>query len=118
MTIEHQINHYLDALKTYNVHTNIYSTHAYDRLDFHVQDCLTLAGLIGNDPVRVLDIGSGSGFPAVIIAIKNPKTPIAVKGAVEKPKIPLRPNWKSLVNDIFVLPCSLLFFTTSTPVGF
>ena len=61
MSISNQIQRYLDALKSYNEHTNVYSTHAYDRLDFHVQDCLSLADLIGNDPVRVLDIGSGHG---------------------------------------------------------
>ncbi|MEK9656866.1 MAG: 16S rRNA (guanine(527)-N(7))-methyltransferase RsmG [bacterium] len=71
-----QVERYLSLLKEYNEHTNIYSKKAYDKLDFHVKDSCVLAGLIGNKSCRVLDIGSGSGFPSVIIAICNPKNKV------------------------------------------
>ena len=70
------ITAYLALLKDYNVHTNIYSKGAYDRLDFHVQDCQTLAGILQNKELSILDIGSGSGLPAIILAICNPKNQV------------------------------------------
>ena len=70
---QEKIKTYCEALKVYNQTTNIYSKNAYDKLPFHIQDGVTLATLIGNNKKRVLDIGSGSGLPAVIIAIINPK---------------------------------------------
>ena len=63
---------FLDMLKAYNETTNIYSKKAYDKLDFHIDDGLQLAELIGNTNRQVVDIGSGAGFPSVIIAIQNP----------------------------------------------
>jgi len=64
------IQRYVALLKDYNQHTNIYSENAYDKLSFHIQDGLMLSSLIGKGPV--LDIGSGAGFPAVLIALQNP----------------------------------------------
>jgi 16S rRNA (guanine527-N7)-methyltransferase len=59
---------FIELLKTYNETTNIYSQSAYDKLDFHITDCITLASLIGS-PNFILDMGSGSGLPSVILAI-------------------------------------------------
>ena len=42
-------------------------------LDFHIQDSLNLSKLISNKPLTIMDMGSGSGFPSVIVAISNPK---------------------------------------------
>ncbi len=65
------IGHYIALLKEFNETTNIYSKSAYDKLDFHIQDCMTLASLIGK-PHRIMDMGSGSGLPSVILAILHP----------------------------------------------
>ncbi len=73
MSLETALEIYVNGLKTYNQKTNIYSAKAYDKLDFHIQDSLNIAELIGNETVNVVDLGSGSGLPAVIIAIANPK---------------------------------------------
>jgi len=83
--LQDSINTYVQLLKTYNTHTNIYSEKAYDRLPFHIQDSMTLAGLITNTHKTVLDIGSGCGFPAVLIALTNPlNTVIAVESKSRK----------------------------------
>ena len=65
---------YVEALLSYNERTNVYSKSAYDKLPFHVADSLTLAlDIRARTPQRgVLDLGSGSGLPSVIIACVNP----------------------------------------------
>tara|TARA_B100000427_G_scaffold207332_1_gene172607 strand:+ start:1628 stop:2167 length:540 start_codon:yes stop_codon:yes gene_type:complete len=62
---------YINLLQDYNTHTNIYSKASYDKLDFHTKDSLTLAKIITNSNQTIFDFGSGSGFPAIPIAIQN-----------------------------------------------
>ena len=62
MIQQNQLDAYIQALKDET--TNIYSKKAYDALDFHCRDCITLASIIGNTTKKILDIGSGCGFPA------------------------------------------------------
>ena len=71
-----QIEAYTQLLKEGNERLNLYSTQAYDKLPFHIQDCINIASFIGNKPVTVLDMGSGAGLPSVIIAIQNPKNTV------------------------------------------
>ena len=74
MIQQNQLDAYIQALKDET--TNIYSKKAYDALDFHCRDCITLASIIGNTTKKILDIGSGCGFPAVIIALMNPNNSV------------------------------------------
>ena len=67
------IAHYIALLKEYNERVNVYSRRSYDMLDFHVQDSVNLSRLISNKSVTVMDMGSGSGLPSVVLAISNPK---------------------------------------------
>lgn len=70
---------YLRALLAYNEHTNVYSKSAYTHLPFHVQDSITLGLLIGEHAKprsAVLDMGSGSGLPSLLIAATLPNTPV------------------------------------------
>lgn len=70
-----KIDSYIDLLKEYNSHTNIYSKNSYDKLPFHIEDAITLASLC-TAATSVLDIGSGSGLPSVILAILLPDVTI------------------------------------------
>ena len=79
---------YLQLLLAYNERTNVYSKSAYPRLPFHVADCLTLAThtskLVAQqrqsgesrDNGGVLDLGSGSGLPSLLIACVVPEVPV------------------------------------------
>ena len=68
---------YVEELLQYNERTNVYSKSAYGFLPFHVADSATLATHIGGIAQHgVLDLGSGSGLPSVIIACVNPSLPV------------------------------------------
>jgi len=71
-----KIDAYIDFLKHYNETTNIYSRKAYDRLPFHSEDSVNIANIIGDTASVILDIGSGSGFPSIVIAIQNTKNKV------------------------------------------
>ena len=67
---------YFELLREYNEQVNIYSKHSYDKLPFHAEDSTCLASIIRNDRLTVVDFGSGSGFPSIIIAIMNPNNKV------------------------------------------
>jgi len=69
-----EIEAYINELKIYNEHTNIYSKKAYDKLPFHIEDGITLSMLLPEDVKQIVDFGSGSGLPAVILSITKPNT--------------------------------------------
>ena len=70
------IERYISCLKAYNETTNIYSKKSYDKLEFHIEDSLKLASIIGNTETLVYDFGSGSGLPSIPIAIANPNNSV------------------------------------------
>ena len=71
-----KIEKYIKLLKEYNEHTNIYSKNAYDKLNFHIEDSQEIAKIIKNTKQTIIDIGSGSGLPSIIIAIENPNNKV------------------------------------------
>jgi 16S rRNA G527 N7-methylase RsmG len=74
-----RVGGYVRELLHYNRHTNVYSQSAYSHLPFHVADSVTLGLLIAalaTPTSRVLDLGSGSGLPSVLIACVNPEMPV------------------------------------------
>ena len=73
-----RVQGYVSELLSYNERTNVYSKSAYERLPFHVADSVTLAmeiGQMGADK-GVLDLGSGSGLPSLLIACVHPTLPV------------------------------------------
>ena len=68
---------YVSELLRYNERTNLFSPSSYERLPFHVLDSVTLGLAIAESPGSgVLDLGSGSGLPSVLIAAINPALPV------------------------------------------
>lgn len=81
------IETYISLLKTYNETTNIYSKSAYDKLEFHINDCINIAELCENKEQLITDLGSGSGLPSIILAIFCPLSSIqAVESKNRKTK--------------------------------
>lgn len=93
-----KITQFIEELKIYNEHTNIYSKKAYPKLAFHIQDSVVLAELIGSKPERILDMGSGSGLPSVILSIALPNSQIT---AVESKS--RKTNFLTHIKDVLGL---------------
>lgn len=82
-----KIRDYITLLKEQNEIINLYSKKSYDKLDFHVQDCVNIAEIITNHECKVVDLGSGAGLPSIIMAIMNPLNQIiAIESTQKKAK--------------------------------
>jgi len=77
------IAHYVETLKAYDEVANVYSPSAYEKLDFHLQDAVHLANVIEN-PDTIVDLGSGSGLPSVLLAILYPESEVCAVESKEK----------------------------------
>lgn len=63
---------------------NLVSRRARDELrDRHVPECVSLAASLPEGP-RLLDVGSGGGFPGVVIAITRPDLDVTLLDATTK----------------------------------
>jgi 16S rRNA (guanine527-N7)-methyltransferase len=50
----------------------------------HVPECVALAGLLPAGPARLLDVGSGGGFPGIVIAIARPELEVHLLDSTAK----------------------------------
>lgn len=61
---------YADLLKKWTVRINLVSKSSLDDIwRRHIQDSLQIADLVADPPKKWVDIGSGGGFPGLVIAI-------------------------------------------------
>ena len=115
-----RVQGYVSELLTYNERTNVYSKSAYGKLPFHVADSLTLALNIRDSvqPSRgVLDLGSGSGLPSLLIACVHPELPVfAVESKSRKTRFLQHaarqiglPHYTALTQNVFELSRSWVF---------
>ncbi|MBH38454.1 16S rRNA (guanine(527)-N(7))-methyltransferase RsmG [bacterium] len=103
---------YIKLLKDYNEHTNIYSKKAYDVLEFHIQDSLTLAKIITNSPTTLFDFGSGSGLPSIPIAIQNDQNTIyAIESKSRKTRFLKTVKQELNLNNISIVHQNLFEWT-------
>ena len=84
MNIAKKYLKYVDLLKDYNSHINIYSANAYEKLGFHIQDSVNIASILPRETQHVLDFGSGAGLPAVMIASEKPDINVVAIESKEK----------------------------------
>ena len=70
---QEQLNIYKDFLIEYNKHTNLTAiTNEDDIYLKHFYDSLTITKIIKLDNQKVLDIGTGAGFPGLVLKIVYP----------------------------------------------
>lgn len=69
-----QFDMYLSVLKEYNEHTNLTALKCDSDIYLkHFYDSATMNKYIKNNQ-KVLDIGTGAGFPGIVLAILNPQS--------------------------------------------
>ena len=64
---------------------NLVSRQAREELrERHIPECVAFARMLPNGPLRVLDVGSGGGFPGVVIAAARPDLTVDLLDATAK----------------------------------
>jgi 16S rRNA (guanine527-N7)-methyltransferase len=64
---------------------NLVSRRARDELESrHIPECVALARVLPRGPQRLLDLGSGGGFPGLVLAIVRPELEVHLLDATAK----------------------------------
>lgn len=81
-----QFNHFFELLVTWNKHMNLTGIVEYeDVLSKHFFDSLTcIKGLENWEDKKVIDVGTGAGFPGVPMKIANPSIKITLLDSLSK----------------------------------
>lgn len=76
---------YLKLLLDYNSHTNITAIREEKEIiEKHFLDSLLLQGLLKDEDKKIIDIGTGAGFPGMMIAIFNSDKEITLLDSIKK----------------------------------
>lgn len=90
---------YLEYLVAYNKHTNLTAIRdTKDAIEKHFLDSLLLQNLLDEkNGTKAIDIGTGAGFPGMVLAIFNPNIEFVLMDSVGK-KTTFLQNVKELLN--------------------
>ncbi|MGE0872675.1 MAG: 16S rRNA (guanine(527)-N(7))-methyltransferase RsmG [Kofleriaceae bacterium] len=82
-TAEAPLNRFIELFAKWNERINLSAARTREQLEEHVIDCLHAVEHLGA-ATRLIDVGSGGGFPAVIIAICSPSLGVTALEPVHK----------------------------------
>ena len=76
---------YLEHLLEYNSHTNLTAIREpLDIIEKHFFDSMLLCSLVRKEAEKAIDIGTGAGFPGMVLAILNPNISFTLMDSVRK----------------------------------
>ena len=76
---------YLELLSEYNSHTNLTALRDEKSIiEKHFLDSLLLQNLIKSESKKAIDIGTGAGFPGMVLAIFNPEIEFTLMDSIGK----------------------------------
>jgi 16S rRNA (guanine527-N7)-methyltransferase len=91
------ITAYRELLLHWNARVNLTAARTADEIDEHIADCRHLLDHIPPAlPLRLVDVGSGGGLPAVLIAIERPLIAVTAIEPTHKKHAFLRTAARSL----------------------
>jgi 16S rRNA (guanine527-N7)-methyltransferase len=70
------LGRYAALLLKWNAKINLTAAASVDDAMHHIADCMAVVGAIPNDTKRLVDVGSGGGLPAVVIAAALPEVEV------------------------------------------
>lgn len=80
-----KILEFLKLLQDYNSHTNITAIrNEKDIIEKHFLDSLLLQNLLKDEDKKLIDIGTGAGFPGMVLAIFNPDKTFTLLDSIKK----------------------------------
>jgi 16S rRNA (guanine527-N7)-methyltransferase len=80
-----KFSEFLRCFVEYNAHTNLSAIREADAIvEKHFVDSLMIERFFDVGENRILDIGTGGGFPGIPLAIVHPETPIVLMDSVGK----------------------------------
>jgi 16S rRNA (guanine527-N7)-methyltransferase len=83
--MEYNVNRFKELLLEENKKQNLISRRSPEtEIDKHIQDCRIALDFIEMDEKRIIDLGSGAGFPGLILAMLVPKGQFCLVEADEK----------------------------------
>ena len=106
-----KIEQFVELLKDWNQKMNLVSRNSLEVLwERHILDSAQLISYIPSQTKRVLDIGSGAGFPAVVLAILlqeiNPDAEVIMVESIKKKTVYLNDVCSKLgLSNVKVLNC-------------
>ncbi|MGL6120336.1 MAG: 16S rRNA (guanine(527)-N(7))-methyltransferase RsmG, partial [Fusobacteriaceae bacterium] len=90
---------YLKLLVEYNSHTNLTAIRDEEGiLEKHFMDSMLIHQLLKESDESAIDIGTGAGFPGMVLAICNPKIKFTLMDSVGK-----KTNFLNMVKDELAL---------------
>jgi 16S rRNA (guanine527-N7)-methyltransferase len=99
-----QLEAHYDALSRWNARLNLTRIRDLeDSVKFHYCESLFLARFIPTGSHRIVDIGSGAGFPGIPVAILRPECELSLVESHQRKAVFLRECTRSLPN-VRVLP--------------
>lgn len=75
---------YADLLLKWNARINLTAATTVDDALHHIEDCSAILKHIPDDARRLVDVGSGGGLPAVIIAAARPGLEVTAVEPIQK----------------------------------
>jgi 16S rRNA (guanine527-N7)-methyltransferase len=92
---DQKLQNFLDLFEKWNQRINLSAASTRAELTEHLEDCLHVVPILKDHP-RVLDVGSGGGFPVVIAAICLPESSFTALEPVHKKHAFLRTSAREL----------------------
>ena len=103
--MEYNVNRFIELLLDENTRQNLVSRKSIDdEVPKHIEDSIKILDYISLENKNIVDIGSGAGFPALVLAISCPGVPFTlVESDLKKSKFLEKVSTEINLNNVEVI---------------